>query len=92
MSDRVTMPALGESVTEGTVTRWLKQVGDDVAVDEPREEHRRTDVLVDLLPGPRLHAGEAVARGLHVGVGAPPHPPVVPHVQGPRAQLHFVLP
>ena len=31
----VTLPALGESVTEGTVTRWLKQVGDQVAVDEP---------------------------------------------------------
>ena len=35
MSTSVTMPALGESVSEGTVTRWLKQVGDDVAVDEP---------------------------------------------------------
>src|SRR5699024_8487858 len=31
----VTMPALGESVTEGTVTRWLKEVGDTVDVDEP---------------------------------------------------------
>ncbi|WP_331437145.1 biotin/lipoyl-containing protein, partial [Modestobacter caceresii] len=31
----VTMPALGESVTEGTVTRWLKQEGDQVEVDEP---------------------------------------------------------
>ncbi|WP_305792090.1 biotin/lipoyl-containing protein, partial [Micromonospora sp. MW-13] len=31
----VKMPALGESVTEGTVTRWLKQVGDAVEVDEP---------------------------------------------------------
>src|SRR2546430_622583 len=31
----VTMPELGESVTEGTVTRWLKQVGDQIAVDEP---------------------------------------------------------
>src|SRR5699024_39013 len=31
----VTLPELGESVTEGTVTRWLKQVGDEVAVDEP---------------------------------------------------------
>src|SRR5689334_6579372 len=31
----VKMPALGESVTEGTVTRWLKQVGDPVAADEP---------------------------------------------------------
>src|SRR4029450_8279120 len=31
----VTMPALGESVTEGTVTRWLKSEGDTVEVDEP---------------------------------------------------------
>jgi hypothetical protein len=29
------MPELGESVTEGTVTRWLKKVGDSVEVDEP---------------------------------------------------------
>ena len=35
MSERVSMPALGESVTEGTVTRWLKSVGDTVEVDEP---------------------------------------------------------
>ena len=35
MSDSVQMPALGESVTEGTVTRWLKSEGDQVAVDEP---------------------------------------------------------
>ena len=35
MSERVTMPALGESVTEGTVTRWLKQVGDAVSENEP---------------------------------------------------------
>ena len=31
----VTMPALGESVTEGTVTRWLKKVGEQISVDEP---------------------------------------------------------
>ncbi|NEB81359.1 2-oxoglutarate dehydrogenase, E2 component, dihydrolipoamide succinyltransferase, partial [Streptomyces sp. SID14478] len=31
----VTLPALGESVTEGTVTRWLKEVGEEVAEDEP---------------------------------------------------------
>ena len=30
----VTMPQLGETVTEGTITRWFKQVGDDVALDE----------------------------------------------------------
>ena len=37
----VSMPALGESVTEGTVTRWLKAVGDSVAVDEPLLEPQR---------------------------------------------------
>ncbi|MEE1743045.1 biotin/lipoyl-containing protein, partial [Streptomyces sp. JV184] len=31
----VTLPALGESVTEGTVTRWLKEVGEEVTEDEP---------------------------------------------------------
>src|SRR6478609_248406 len=35
MATSVTLPALGESVTECTVTRWLKQPGDQVAVDEP---------------------------------------------------------
>lgn len=35
MAVSVQMPALGESVTEGTVTRWLKQEGDTVEVDEP---------------------------------------------------------
>ena len=35
MSVTVTMPQLGESVTEGTVTRWLKAVGDTVVADEP---------------------------------------------------------
>ena len=35
MSVSVTMPMLGESVTEGTVSRWLKNVGDTVAMDEP---------------------------------------------------------
>lgn len=35
MTFSVKMPALGESVTEGTVTRWLKAEGDHVALDEP---------------------------------------------------------
>ena len=35
MAVSVQMPALGESVTEGTVTRWLKQEGDTVVEDEP---------------------------------------------------------
>ena len=35
MATSVTLPALGESVTEGTVTRWLKQPGEEVQADEP---------------------------------------------------------
>ena len=41
MSTNVTLPALGESVSEGTVSRWLKKVGDTVAADEPLDELAR---------------------------------------------------
>jgi pyruvate dehydrogenase E2 component (dihydrolipoamide acetyltransferase) len=51
MSTPVTLPALGESVTEGTVTRWLKQVGDSVAVDEPLLEVS-TDKVDTEIPSP----------------------------------------
>ncbi len=51
MSTSVTLPALGESVTEGTVTRWLKQVGDTVAVDEPLLEVS-TDKVDTEIPSP----------------------------------------
>ncbi|MEJ7633332.1 2-oxoglutarate dehydrogenase, E2 component, dihydrolipoamide succinyltransferase [Aeromicrobium sp.] len=47
----VTLPALGESVTEGTVTQWLKEVGDDVAVDEPLLEIS-TDKVDTEIPSP----------------------------------------
>jgi 2-oxoglutarate dehydrogenase E2 component (dihydrolipoamide succinyltransferase) len=47
----VTMPALGESVTEGTVTRWLKEVGDSVEVDEPLLEVS-TDKVDTEIPSP----------------------------------------
>jgi pyruvate dehydrogenase E2 component (dihydrolipoamide acetyltransferase) len=47
----VTMPELGESVTEGTVTRWLKQVGDSVEVDEPLLEVS-TDKVDTEIPSP----------------------------------------
>ncbi|MER5455709.1 2-oxoglutarate dehydrogenase, E2 component, dihydrolipoamide succinyltransferase [Micromonospora sp. NPDC002389] len=47
----VQMPALGESVTEGTVTRWLKQVGDSVEVDEPLLEVS-TDKVDTEIPSP----------------------------------------
>ena len=51
MSKNVVLPALGESVTEGTVTRWLKKVGDTVAVDEPLVEVS-TDKVDTEIPSP----------------------------------------
>ncbi|MEV8542194.1 2-oxoglutarate dehydrogenase, E2 component, dihydrolipoamide succinyltransferase [Streptomyces sp. NPDC051572] len=47
----VVLPALGESVTEGTVTRWLKQVGEEVAEDEPLLEVS-TDKVDTEIPSP----------------------------------------
>ena len=47
----VTMPQLGESVTEGTITRWLKAVGDTVAADEPLLEVS-TDKVDTEIPAP----------------------------------------
>ena len=51
MTFSVTMPALGESVTEGTVTRWLKNEGDMVAMDEPLLEVS-TDKVDTEIPSP----------------------------------------
>ena len=51
MTFSVTMPALGESVTEGTVTRWLKNEGDAIAVDEPLLEVS-TDKVDTEIPSP----------------------------------------
>jgi len=47
----VKLPALGESVTEGTVTRWLKKIGDTVAIDEPLVEVS-TDKVDTEIPSP----------------------------------------
>src|SRR5436190_1895351 len=51
MSVSVSMPQLGESVTEGTVTRWLKKEGDRVEVDEPLLEVS-TDKVDTEIPSP----------------------------------------
>lgn len=51
MSESVVLPALGESVTEGTVTRWLKKVGDSVNIDEPIVEVS-TDKVDTEIPSP----------------------------------------
>jgi len=71
MSQEVTLPALGESVTEGTVTRWLKKVGDTVAIDEALVEIS-TDKVDTEIPSPIAGVVEAilVAEDETVAVGA----------------------
>jgi 2-oxoisovalerate dehydrogenase E2 component (dihydrolipoyl transacylase) len=66
----VTMPQLGESVTEGTITRWLKAEGDEVAMDEPLAEVD-TDKVNAELPSPVAGKIEKflVTEGSTVDVG-----------------------
>jgi pyruvate dehydrogenase E2 component (dihydrolipoamide acetyltransferase) len=94
----ITMPALGESVSEGTVTRWLKNVGDTVAVDEALLEVS-TDKVDTEIPSPvagtLLAIDVAVDTTVPVGarlaligssstaVAAPVTPPPAPVVAAP---------
>ena len=92
----VTMPALGESVTEGTVTRWLKNVGDSVNVDEPLLEVS-TDKVDTEIPSPAsgtiLSIDVAVDSTVPVGArlamigaaNAAPAAPAAPVVTPPAA-------
>src|SRR5699024_12304466 len=68
----VTMPALGESVTEGTVTRWLKDVGEEIEVDEPLLEVS-TDKVDTEVPSPVAGTVQAhlAEEDETVDVGAP---------------------
>src|SRR6188768_205294 len=91
MAKQVVMPQMGESVTEGTIVRWLKKVGDAVDRDEPLYEIS-TDKVDAEIPSPaagvlieiRVHEGEPVAVDTVVATvgaagdmpaAAPPAPP-----------------
>jgi pyruvate dehydrogenase E2 component (dihydrolipoamide acetyltransferase) len=71
MTFSVTMPAHGESVSEGTVTRWLKAEGDHVAVDEPLLEVS-TDKVDTEIPSPVAGIIQKIVVGIDetVAVGA----------------------
>jgi 2-oxoglutarate dehydrogenase E2 component (dihydrolipoamide succinyltransferase) len=71
MATEIRVPTLGESVTEATVGRWLKKVGDAVAVDEPLVE-LETDKVTLEVPAPSAGVIEAISAkdGETVGVGA----------------------
>ena len=63
MTFSVKMPALGESVTEGTVTRWLKAEGDHVALDEPLLEVS-TDKVDTEIPSPAAGVLQKILVGV----------------------------
>ena len=85
----ITLPQLGETVTEGTITRWFKKVGDTIAADEPLFEVS-TDKVDTEVPSPiagvlteiRVAEGETVAVGTVIavvgGAGAAPAPTPAP--------------
>ena len=64
----VTLPQLGETVTEGTITRWFKQVGDQVAADEPLRGPRAAVTAGDLVRD--LRSG-VVLNSVTIAWGAP---------------------
>jgi 2-oxoglutarate dehydrogenase E2 component (dihydrolipoamide succinyltransferase) len=93
MSESVVLPALGESVTEGTVTRWLKKVGDSVNVDEPLVEVS-TDKVDTEIPSPvagvieqiLVQEDETVQVGavlVIIGSGSGATAPAVPATEAP---------
>ena len=91
----VVMPALGESVTEGTVTRWLKNVGDNVSVDEPLLEVS-TDKVDTEIPSPasgvllsiEVPVDSTVAVGTRLAsIGASGAAPAAPAAPAPAAPV-----
>ena len=70
MATSITMPQLGESVTEGTIGRWLKQVGEPIKRDEPLVEVITDKVNVEV-PSPEdgVVARIVVEEGKTVAVG-----------------------
>ena len=98
----VTLPQLGETVTEGTITRWFKKVGDTVAADEPLFEVS-TDKVDTEVPSPvagvlteiRVPEGETVPVGAVIGVvgdagavvAAPPAAAPAPVVEAAPAHV-----
>jgi 2-oxoglutarate dehydrogenase E2 component (dihydrolipoamide succinyltransferase) len=71
MATEIKVPALGESVTEATVARWLKKVGDSVAMDDPLVELETDKVTLEVnAPAAGTLAEIAAEEGANVGVGA----------------------
>ncbi|HEX7968108.1 MAG TPA: biotin/lipoyl-containing protein, partial [Stellaceae bacterium] len=71
MATEIKVPALGESVTEATVARWLKKIGDPVAMDDPLVELETDKVTLEVnAPAAGTLSEIAVPEGANVAVGA----------------------
>jgi 2-oxoglutarate dehydrogenase E2 component (dihydrolipoamide succinyltransferase) len=71
MATEIKVPTLGESVTEATVARWLKKVGDTIAMDDPLVELETDKVTLEVnAPAAGTLAEIAVGEGANVAVGA----------------------
>ncbi len=71
MATEIKVPALGESVNEATVARWLKKVGDSVAMDDPLVELETDKVTLEVnAPAAGTLSEISVAEGANVAVGA----------------------
>ena len=71
MSDKIIVPTLGESVTEATVSRWLKNQGEKVSADEPIVELETDKVNVEVpAPSNGILENISVKEGETVNVGA----------------------
>ena len=71
MSEKITVPTLGESVTEATVSKWLKSKGEKVSADEPIVELETDKVNVEVpAPSNGILSSIEVKEGETVNVGA----------------------
>src|SRR6202007_2897335 len=71
MATEIKVPSLGESITEATVSKWLKRPGEPIAVDEPVAELETDKVTLEVAaPTPGTLAEVLVEEGANVPVGA----------------------
>src|SRR5260370_22016507 len=93
MATEIMVPSLGESITEATVSKWLKKAGEPVAADEPVAELETDKVTLEVnAPAAGTLAEILAEEGTNVPVGAvlvriteraaTPHPPI-PNTTGP---------
>jgi 2-oxoglutarate dehydrogenase E2 component (dihydrolipoamide succinyltransferase) len=99
MPTEIKVPTLGESITEATVSKWLKQPGDQVAADEPIAELETDKVTLEVpAPAAGTLAEILAAEGANVPVGAVlgtiadgaaahPHPPIARAMGPPLSRI-----